>query len=820
MAFLPLAMMAYDTEVDGIYYNVVKKARVATVTSGDNPYSGEVVIPETIVFEGTECTVTGIDKMAFNGCSSLTSVTFPEGLTSIGDNAFNGCSGLTSVTFPEGLTSIGYKAFYNCYGLTNAPIPEGVTSIGAMAFWYCDLTSVTIPASVTSIDKWAFYYNSNLLSVTINSDAIMSKVPGYPYEENNLSEVFGHQVKELIIGEGVTSIAHHAFAKCTGLTSVTIPASLTSIGISAFGYCRSLINVQISDLTAWCNMSGDLGFASDEIHLYLNGEEIIGDLVIPEGVTSIGNSAFYRCLGLTSVTIPSSVTSIGDGAFGGCSGLTSMTISEGVTSISNSAFMGCRSLTSVIIPSSVTSIGGSAFSGCTGLTSVTISEGVTSIGDRAFWNCSSLTSVTIPSSVTSIGGNAFSNCENLEVVTCNATTVPSTNTNAFDGSYTEYATLIVPDEALSDYQTTAPWSNFGTILGSSQATVVTANSYTREYGEPNPTFEYTTGIPLNGEPSFTCSATEISAPGVYPIVITQGTETNAGLIYVNGTLTITKAPLTITAKSYTINEGDAMPTFEVEYDGFKNDETADDLTSQPTISCTATDTNTEGTYDITVSGAASDNYDISYVAGKLTVVPTDAHITITSAGMGTYCSPYDLDFTGVTALKAYTINGYDKASSRVYAMRVYDVPAGTGLYLVGNPGDYDVPISTSNSYYINMLVGTLEQTWIDTTDGDLTNLRLTGTNPSNASFKILSEGRNFSANRAYLQIPTYILGNTANAATAFGIVLDDDTNGIEDIMQSSDDTDSEWYTLDGRKLNGKPTARGIYVVKGRKVVIK
>lgn len=535
------------------------------------------------------------------------------------------------------------------------------------------------------------------------------------------------------------------------------------------------------------------------------------------------------------MTFPSSVTSIGDGAFKFCSKLKSVNVSvpDLAAFCSNQVIGLIKSKINLpvnlidsdgseikvyVVPDGVKNIGASAFEG-TNLIVVTLPEGVTSIGNNAFSGCSLLNTVTIPSSVTSIGNSAFASCKKLRSFKCYALDVPLTNANAFDGTDVSMATLAVPYAALSDYQTTSPWSNFGTIT--CLTIVVTANSYEREYGDPKPEFEWTVeGMPLDGTPSVTCTADESSAPGVYDIVIEQGTVTNANVTYVNGTLTITKAPLTITAKSYTINEGDAMPTFEVEYDGFKNDETADDLTSQPTISCTASDTNTEGIYDITVSGAASDNYDISYVAGKLTVVPTDAHITITSAGMGTYCSPYDLDFTGVTALKAYTIAGYDKANSRVYAMRVYDVPAGTGLYLVGNPGDYDVPISTSNSYYINMLVGTLEQTWIDTTDGDLTNLRLTGTNPSNASFKILSEGRNFSANRAYLQIPTYILGNTANAATAFGIVLDDDTNGIEDIMQSSDDTDSEWYTLDGRKLNGKPTARGIYVVKGRKVVIK
>ena len=138
-----------------------------------------------------------------------------------------------------------------------------------------------------------------------------------------------------------------------------------------------------------------------------------GDVVVPEGVTSIGNAAFYWCRSLTSVTIPDSVTSIGYGAFTGCSSLTSVTIPDSVTSIGERAFWGCSSLTSVTIPDGVTSIGESAFSGCSSLTSVTIPDGVTSIGEGAFSGCSSLTSVTIPKGVTSIGHDAFWGCSRL-----------------------------------------------------------------------------------------------------------------------------------------------------------------------------------------------------------------------------------------------------------------------------------------------------------------------------------------------------------------------------------------------------------------------
>ena len=141
-----------------------------------------------------------------------------------------------------------------------------------------------------------------------------------------------------------------------------------------------------------------------------------GDVVIPEGVTSIGNWAFFDCSSLASVVIPDGVTSIGDWAFNGCSSLTSVVIQEGVTSIGASAFCYCSSLASVVIPESVTGIGREAFLGCCSLTSVVIPESVTSIGDSAFRGCSSLTSVVIPKGVTGIGDSAFFNCSSLASV--------------------------------------------------------------------------------------------------------------------------------------------------------------------------------------------------------------------------------------------------------------------------------------------------------------------------------------------------------------------------------------------------------------------
>ena len=157
MALFSLSANAYDVEIDGIYYNLIAEDGVAEVTSGDNKYTSEIVIPESIPYNGTTYPVTSISERAFYGCISLTSVTIPNSVTSIGGSAFDGCSRLTSLTIPNSVTTIGNGAFSYCVGLTSLTIPNSVTTIGDWTFYGCfGLTSVTIPNSVTSIGDWAF----------------------------------------------------------------------------------------------------------------------------------------------------------------------------------------------------------------------------------------------------------------------------------------------------------------------------------------------------------------------------------------------------------------------------------------------------------------------------------------------------------------------------------------------------------------------------------------------------------------------------------------------------------------------------------------
>ena len=450
--------------------------------------------------------VTSIGDYAFYKCYGLESVTIGNGVTSIGDAAFESCNGLkkvivsdiaawcgisfgneysnpltcahhlysdenteiTDLVIPDGVSSINDYAFYLCSGLTSVTIPNSVTSIGSSAFYGCsDLTSVTLNSNavvskaytadnnmksifgnqvseytigkeVESIGAYAFYGCTNLISVTLNSNAIVSRT----YTAgNNMKNIFGNQVREYVIGDDVTNIGDNVFSGCTGLTSVTIGNSITGIGGSAFGYCSNLTSVTLNSNA----------IVSKSYNIFNNMKNIFGEQVteyiIGDDVTKIGNTAFYECSGLISVTIGSGVTSIGEGAFNGCSGLNSVIIGNSVTSIGRSAFAYCHGLTSVTIPNSVKSIGSNAFENCHGITSVTIPNSVTSIGECAFFGCSGLISVTIPSSVTSIGESTFKDCTSLTGID-----IPNSVTSI--GDYAFYScraltSVIIPNSVTS-----------------------------------------------------------------------------------------------------------------------------------------------------------------------------------------------------------------------------------------------------------------------------------------------------------------------------------------------------------------------------------
>lgn len=339
------------------------------------------------------------------------------------------------------------------------------------------------------------------LPILVNADPI--EIDGILYNlisKGNIAEVTKGNIYsgEVVIPDKisfdnieytVSVIGNYAFSESINLTSITIPASVKSIGTGAFQLTGSwgyLTSVHISDIGAWC----DIKFADYDSnplhraqHLYLNDEEI-GDLIIPNGVKSIGDYAFSGYKNLKSVTFPNSVTSIGSYAFNNCLGLSSVIISDleswckisfgngysnplnnahhlylngeevkdvvlpdKVTSICNYAFQSCSSISSVIIPNSVTSIGNCAFENCTSIVSISIGNGVTSIGNSAFYNCIGLTSITIPNSVMSLGISAFKNCSNLTFVL-----IPNSVTSISDYAFqncSSLSSITIPQNVLS-----------------------------------------------------------------------------------------------------------------------------------------------------------------------------------------------------------------------------------------------------------------------------------------------------------------------------------------------------------------------------------
>ena len=518
LALIPIVASADAVEIDGIYFNLVKKAKQAKVAkrpSGSGDYSGSMEIPATVVFEGVTYDVTSIGHEAFY-FSNITNITIPKSITSIGSSAFAFCYNLSKVnitdlaswcniTFndypfyyakhlflngveiknliiPNGVTTIANNAFANLSGINSVIIPNTVTKIGVSAFFGCTgITSVNISDSVVDIDDVAFSGCSSLTSIII-PDNVTHLGTGAFKDCSNLSNV--------TMSNTLKTIEKRTFYKCTSLAKMDVGNSVTSIGEEAFSGCSSLSNLIISNSVTRIGEKAFMGCHS------------LTELNIPNSVTDIKSYAFSDCTALTSLSIPNSVNNLEEGTFKNCSGLTSVIIPNSLSTIQTGVFWGCSGLKNIIIPNSVTYIGNYAFSDCTGLDNLTIPNSVTVIGYNTFEGCSGLTSLNIPNSVVSIDTHAFNDCSGLTYVTIGSgvkviyakafancpelTDIYSyveklsdrpntfyvnedsplyTYKKAFEGSYIEHATLHVPETSINSYKEIKPWKDFGKIVG-------------------------------------------------------------------------------------------------------------------------------------------------------------------------------------------------------------------------------------------------------------------------------------------------------------------------------------------------------------------
>ena len=407
--------------------------------------------------------ITSIGEWAFRECGEITSVSIANTVKTIGAHAFNFCQKLNSVDIPNSVISIGNGAFSFCDALSSVKIPSSVVSIGSTAFTSTNLDTITIPSGVTSIGNMAFYSCSYLASVTI--PASVSFIGNMAFGLcDRLTEFVNYRLSPQELDNAFAYVDLSLYTPW-GWRKLYVPSASVDLYSVADEWENFGIIESINDLSP----RGNIGVLTWEFHdetLSISGngvipnysmlefppwhdlKNIIKNVVIVEGVTEIGNYAFWQCLELTDVSIPQSLVTIGEGAFLEA-GLKSLTVNGAtLTNIGSHSFSYCSDLTSVSMPDvSVKHIGNSAFSYCQSLISIEIPASVETIGMDAFAHCSSLTSVSFPASLTQIGSYAFANCQKLQSIN-----IPERVTHISHGAFFVNALIsITVDEKNANY---------------------------------------------------------------------------------------------------------------------------------------------------------------------------------------------------------------------------------------------------------------------------------------------------------------------------------------------------------------------------------
>ena len=789
--------------------------------------------------------VTSIGNDAFYGCSGLTSITLPNSVTSIGRYAFSSCSGLTSITIPNSVTSIGYGAFQSCSGLTSITLPNSVTSIGNEAFSGCSgLTSITIPNSVISIGSSLFYDCNGLTGITVASG---NQVYDSRDNCNAIIETKSNTLiagcKNSVIPNSVTSIGAGAFYGCSGLTSITIPNSVTTIGDNVFAFCQALKTVK-SKIRNPFKISPTVftGLPTDAELTIINGTKSrymtaegwnvfskIMEEELADGVVFVGKIADDKELDFMIISNNGKTCQVGDG------------IDCAITNWAEEK---------IVIPDVVN-----------GYT-------VKAISSNAFQNCSTLKSVTIPNTVTSIEDGAFAGCSGLTSVISKIENPFAINENVFpQEAYS--ATLYVPLGTKEKYLATTGWKKFKEIIE-----IATKNGvvFTDDVNGVIVSFKVTDGDNLkcqfgSGEESaISQSVTSFSVPSEAKGLTVASIADNA-IAYCASLLSVT-FPETIETVGSNVLAG-CSNLAAIKWNAERA--VPDALTSgvnNPNLLLYVKDKS--------YAPAAVKNVVANGTADEIVLKETDG-------GNNFYC-PETFTAKRISFVHNYSMeSGYKECrgwETIVLPFDVSSIMSETGSYVVprsawSNEDSQHKPFFLyewttagwqpataikANIPYIICMPNNENYDPIYQLKGDFeftgTNVQVYSTDEigtvvyrnkrfvpnylnKEASQSMLplnvnnlwdkntktdyTEGSAFLRGlRAVRPFEAYMMMEEGMAAPMAIPVFGDGTpTGIDALLVNSEEVNNEkWYSLDGRKLQGKPTTKGLYIVNGRKVVVK